>query len=94
MGGHTWVFMQYLMGLRRLGFDVLFLDRLTIIAKRATLEPLVRPALLFIDLDKFKSVSASFGLIVGDSLLLTIARRLGRHRRGEHASAQATARLG
>ena len=28
-GGHTWVFMQYLTGLRRLGFDVLFLDRLT-----------------------------------------------------------------
>src|SRR5438105_125060 len=48
-------------------------------AKRATLEPLVRPALLFIDIDKFKSVNASFGLIVGDSLLLTIARRLGRN---------------
>ena len=57
----------------------LFLDRLAIIAKRATLEPLVRPALLFIDIDKFKSVNASFGLIVGDSLLLTIARRLGRN---------------
>jgi diguanylate cyclase (GGDEF)-like protein/PAS domain S-box-containing protein len=57
----------------------LFLDRLAIIAKRATLEPLVRPALLFIDIDKFKSVNSSFGLIVGDSLLLTIARRLGRN---------------
>src|SRR5262245_55144945 len=57
----------------------LFLDRLAIAAKRATLEPLVRPALLFIDVDKFKSVNTSFGLIVGDSLLLTIARRLGRN---------------
>ena len=57
----------------------LFLDRLAIVAKRATLEPLVRPALLFIDIDKFKSVNASFGLIVGDSLLLTVARRLGRN---------------
>ena len=57
----------------------LFLDRLTIAAKRATLEPLVRPALLFIDIDKFKSVNTAFGLIVGDSLLLTIARRLGRN---------------
>ena len=57
----------------------LFLDRLAIIAKRATLEPLVRPALLFIDIDKFKSVNASLGLIVGDSLLLTVARRLGRN---------------
>jgi hypothetical protein len=28
-GGHAWVFLQYLLGFRRLGFDVLFLDRLT-----------------------------------------------------------------
>lgn len=27
-GGHTWVFLQYVLGLRRLGWDVLFLDRL------------------------------------------------------------------
>jgi hypothetical protein len=27
-GGHAWVFLQYLLGLRRLGWDVLFLDRL------------------------------------------------------------------
>ncbi len=26
--GHTWVFLQYLLGFRRLGWDVLFLDRL------------------------------------------------------------------
>jgi hypothetical protein len=26
LGGHTWVFLQYLLGLRRLGWDVLFLD--------------------------------------------------------------------
>ncbi|HSR81487.1 MAG TPA: diguanylate cyclase, partial [Hyphomicrobiaceae bacterium] len=57
----------------------LFLDRLAIVAKRATLEPLVRPALIFIDIDKFKSVNASLGLIVGDSLLLTISRRLARN---------------
>ena len=57
----------------------LFLDRLAIAAKRATLEPLVRPALLFIDIDRFKSVNTAFGLVVGDSLLLTVARRLGRN---------------
>ncbi len=57
----------------------LFLDRLAIAAKRATLEPLVRPALLFIDIDKFKTVNSAFGLVVGDSLLLTIARRLARN---------------
>src|SRR5262245_35509443 len=28
IGGHTWVFLQYLLGLRRLGWDVLFIDRL------------------------------------------------------------------
>src|SRR6266567_1486425 len=28
VGGHTWVFLQYLLGLRRLGWDVLFLDSL------------------------------------------------------------------
>src|SRR5215207_7603229 len=27
-GGHTWVFLQYLLGLKRLGWGVLFLDRL------------------------------------------------------------------
>jgi hypothetical protein len=27
-GGHTWVFLQYLLGLRELGWDVLLLDRL------------------------------------------------------------------
>jgi hypothetical protein len=28
-GGHTWVFLQYLLGFRRLGWDVLFLDELS-----------------------------------------------------------------
>jgi hypothetical protein len=28
IGGHTWVFLQWLLGLRRLGWDVLFVDRL------------------------------------------------------------------
>ena len=28
IGGHTWVYIQYLLGLRRLGWDVLFLDSL------------------------------------------------------------------
>ncbi len=27
-GGHTWVFLQYLIGFRKLGWDVVFLDRL------------------------------------------------------------------
>lgn len=28
-GGHAWVFLQYLLGFRHLGYEVLFLDRLT-----------------------------------------------------------------
>ena len=27
-GGHAWVLLQYLLGLKQLGWDVLFLDRL------------------------------------------------------------------
>ena len=57
----------------------LFLDRLAIAAKRATLEPLVRPSLLFVDIDRFKAANAALGLVATDSLLLTIARRLARN---------------
>jgi diguanylate cyclase (GGDEF)-like protein/PAS domain S-box-containing protein len=57
----------------------LFLDRLRVAMNRAGADRTVKPAILFIDLDKFKSANASFGLIVGDSLLLTVARRLSRH---------------
>src|SRR5438445_244128 len=27
-GGHTWVFLQYILGFKKLGWDVLFLDQL------------------------------------------------------------------
>jgi diguanylate cyclase (GGDEF)-like protein len=57
----------------------LFLDRLRTAVARARTENNVRPSVIFIDLDKFKSVNASFGLVRGDSLLLTVARRLQRH---------------
>lgn len=57
----------------------LFLDRLKTAVARAKSDTTVRPSLIFIDLDKFKSVNASFGLVRGDSLLLTVARRLQRH---------------
>ncbi len=57
----------------------LFVDRLSVAFTRAKTEANVQPTLIFIDIDKFKSVNSSFGLIVGDSLLLTVARRLARH---------------
>jgi diguanylate cyclase (GGDEF)-like protein/PAS domain S-box-containing protein len=57
----------------------LFIDRLNTAVLRARTESNIRPTVMFIDIDKFKSVNASFGLVIGDSLLLTIARRLQRH---------------
>ncbi|HVJ76364.1 MAG TPA: EAL domain-containing protein [Hyphomicrobium sp.] len=57
----------------------LFLDRLKGAVVRAKTDTSVKPALVFIDLDKFKSINSSFGLVRGDSLLLTVARRLQRH---------------
>ena len=57
----------------------LFLDRLKTAVARARTDTNVQPSVIFIDLDKFKSVNASFGLVRGDSLLLTVARRLQRH---------------
>lgn len=57
----------------------LFLDRLENAITRATEEAANRPTVLFIDIDRFKNVNTSFGLVVGDSMLLTLARRLARH---------------
>jgi len=54
-------------------------DRLAIAMQRARSEPAIRPTVLFIDIDKFKTVNASYGVVVGDSLLLTVARRIQRH---------------
>jgi diguanylate cyclase (GGDEF)-like protein/PAS domain S-box-containing protein len=57
----------------------LMLDRLGVAVMRAKQKDAVRPSIFFIDIDKFKSVNVSFGLVVGDSLLLTVARRLQSH---------------
>ena len=57
----------------------LMLDRLGVAVMRAKQKDSVRPSIFFIDIDKFKSVNVSFGLVVGDSLLLTVARRLQSH---------------
>jgi diguanylate cyclase (GGDEF)-like protein len=54
-------------------------DRLAIAMQRARTEPSIRPTVLYIDVDKFKTVNASYGVVVGDSLLLTVARRIQRH---------------
>jgi diguanylate cyclase (GGDEF)-like protein/PAS domain S-box-containing protein len=56
----------------------LFLDRLDASIALGRADEQLRPTLIVIDLDRFKQVNSSVGMAVGDSILLTIARRLGR----------------
>ncbi|GAB1718114.1 MAG: diguanylate cyclase/phosphodiesterase (GGDEF & EAL domains) with PAS/PAC sensor(s) [Nitrobacter sp.] len=56
----------------------LFIDRLNAVATFAKTMPGLRPAVMVIDLDRFKQVNDSVGVAVGDSILLTLARRLTR----------------
>ena len=57
----------------------LFMDRLQGAITRAREGKANRPTVMFIDIDRFKNVNKSFGLAVGDSMLLTLGRRLSRH---------------
>ncbi|ODS00761.1 hypothetical protein AUC68_14415 [Methyloceanibacter methanicus] len=57
----------------------LFMDRLNGAITRAAEGQANRPTVLFIDIDRFKNVNKSFGLVIGDSMLLTLGRRLARH---------------
>jgi diguanylate cyclase (GGDEF)-like protein len=56
----------------------LFLDRLDAAIALGRADENLRPTLIVIDLDRFKQVNSSVGMAVGDSILLTIARRLSR----------------
>ena len=56
----------------------LFLDRLEAVMAFAKSDANIRPTVVVIDLDRFKQVNDSVGIAVGDSILLTLARRLGR----------------
>src|SRR5271155_6040181 len=56
----------------------LFIDRLGAVANFVKAMPNLRPTLMVIDLDRFKQVNDSVGIAVGDSILLTLARRLTR----------------
>lgn len=56
----------------------LFLDRLENALARARGEEGLRPSVFVIDLDRFKHVNDSVGMTIGDSVLMTVARRIRR----------------
>ncbi len=56
----------------------LFLDRLQGVLALAKADPAIKPTVVMIDLDRFKQINDSVGIAVGDSILLTLARRLAR----------------
>ncbi|MGB6746879.1 MAG: EAL domain-containing protein, partial [Xanthobacteraceae bacterium] len=56
----------------------LFIDRLQSVLGLAKADAAIRPTVMVVDLDRFKQVNDSVGMAVGDSILLTLARRLGR----------------
>ena len=56
----------------------LFLDRLDTALGFAKANSGIRPTVMVIDLDHFQQVNESVGVAVGDSILLTLARRLSR----------------
>ena len=56
----------------------LFRDRLEAIGILAATRDDVRPTIFVIDVDRFKQVNDDFGLAVGDTILLTVGRRLKR----------------
>jgi diguanylate cyclase (GGDEF)-like protein/PAS domain S-box-containing protein len=56
----------------------LFVDRIESVLALAKVDQAIRPTVMVIDLDRFKQVNDSVGIAVGDSILLTLARRLAR----------------
>jgi diguanylate cyclase (GGDEF)-like protein/PAS domain S-box-containing protein len=56
----------------------LFLDRLDAALTQARGQDTSRPTVMAIDIDRFKQINEIVGLSAGDSILLTIGRRLGR----------------
>jgi diguanylate cyclase (GGDEF)-like protein/PAS domain S-box-containing protein len=56
----------------------LFYDRLEAALTYASQDDTLRPTVLVVDIDKLKDANATAGYAAGDSILLTLSRRLGR----------------
>jgi diguanylate cyclase (GGDEF)-like protein/PAS domain S-box-containing protein len=56
----------------------LLFDRLDAALKLASVDQRIRPTVISIDIDRFKRINESIGLSAGDSILLTVARRIMR----------------
>lgn len=56
----------------------IFADRFNIALARNRAEGTGRPAAVIFDLDDFKKINDTHGIAVGDSILLTVARRIAR----------------
>src|SRR5690606_18728698 len=56
----------------------LFENRLETVIAIANAEERLRPSVFAIDIDRFRQVNEEFGMSAGDTILLTIARRMSR----------------
>ncbi len=66
---------DHLTGLENRG---LFTSRLETLIQLANQKDDIRPTVFFIDIDGFNEINTSLGFAVGDTILLTLARRLSR----------------
>ncbi len=56
----------------------LFFDRIKNVMTLANVDQGIRPTVFVVDLDRFKEINESVGISAGDTLLITVARRLRR----------------
>ncbi len=66
----------------------LFLNRLDAVLGIARAEDRVKPTVFVIDIDRFKHVNDSLGISAGDTILLTLSRRLQRIARAQDSLAR------